>query len=110
MVFEERERKDMMCSELWDEMDEGKLGTMHRASCKNTPIPTEFALTTSVLPLPLKMSDAPLAQLDRASDYGSEGWGFDSLKARHAGRQSSSVKVFGKRLLFRVRFFVKGLR
>ncbi len=26
-------------------------------------------------------SDAALAQLDRASDYGSEGWGFDSLAA-----------------------------
>ena len=28
--------------------------------------------------------DAPLAQLDRASDYGSEGWGFDSLRAHHS--------------------------
>ncbi len=26
---------------------------------------------------------APLAQLDRASDYGSEGWGFKSSRARH---------------------------
>ncbi len=25
---------------------------------------------------------APVAQLDRASDFGSEGWGFDSLRAR----------------------------
>lgn len=24
---------------------------------------------------------APLAQLDRVSDYGSEGWGFESLRA-----------------------------
>ena len=24
---------------------------------------------------------APVAQLDRASDFGSEGWGFDSLRA-----------------------------
>ena len=24
---------------------------------------------------------APVAQLDRASDYGSEGWGFESLRA-----------------------------
>jgi hypothetical protein len=24
---------------------------------------------------------APVAQLDRASDFGSEGWGFDSLQA-----------------------------
>ena len=50
---------------------------------KTLPAPTEFALTTSILLLPLRISDAPLAQLDRASDYGSEGWGFDSLKARH---------------------------
>ena len=26
---------------------------------------------------------ALIAQLDRASDYGSEGWGFESLSARH---------------------------
>ena len=26
---------------------------------------------------------APIAQLDRASDYGSEGWGFESSWARH---------------------------
>lgn len=29
-------------------------------------------------------ADAPLAQLDRASDYGSEGWGFDSSRAHHS--------------------------
>ncbi len=33
--------------------------------------------------IPLYLVQAPLAQLDRASDYGSEGWGFDSLKVRH---------------------------
>ena len=26
---------------------------------------------------------APVAQLDRAPDYGFGGWGFDSLRARH---------------------------
>ena len=26
----------------------------------------------------------PVAQLDRASDFGSEGWGFDSLRGRHS--------------------------
>jgi hypothetical protein len=26
-------------------------------------------------------TDAPVAQLDRASDFGSEGWGFESLRA-----------------------------
>ena len=29
---------------------------------------------------------ALVAQLDRASDYGSEGWGFESLRARHPDR------------------------
>jgi hypothetical protein len=28
-------------------------------------------------------SAVPVAQLDRASDFGSEGWGFESLQARH---------------------------
>ena len=30
---------------------------------------------------------APVAQLDRASDFGSEGWGFESLRARFASRR-----------------------
>ena len=30
-------------------------------------------------------SFAPVAQLDRASDSGSEGWGFESLRAYHVG-------------------------
>src|SRR5437660_1759988 len=30
----------------------------------------------------------PIAQLDRASDYGSEGWGFNSSWARHFTRLS----------------------
>ena len=29
------------------------------------------------------LSDAPLAQLDRALDFGSSGRGFESLRARH---------------------------
>ncbi len=29
----------------------------------------------------LKILFAPVAQLDRASDYGSEGWGFESSRA-----------------------------
>ena|GEM_PF-4683531 len=33
---------------------------------------------------------APVAQLDRASDFGSEGWGFESLPACH------SALIFGK--------------
>ena len=30
----------------------------------------------------------PVAQLDRASDFGSEGWGFDSLRGRHSFQNS----------------------
>ena len=29
------------------------------------------------------LANGPVAQLDRASDFGSEGWGFDSLRGRH---------------------------
>ena len=36
---------------------------------------------------------APVAQLDRASDYGSEGWGFDSLQARHFNK-IRAVRIF----------------
>jgi hypothetical protein len=45
----------------------------------------------------LSVSKAPVAQLDRASDFGSEGWGFKSLRARpknnafSARAQSGSV-------------------
>ena len=34
-------------------------------------------------PVILHHLQAPVAQLDRASDYGSEGYGFDSCRARH---------------------------
>ncbi len=30
----------------------------------------------------MRYTKAPVAQLDRASDFGSEGWGFESLQAR----------------------------
>ena len=30
------------------------------------------------------MANAPVAQLDRASDYESGGWEFESLRARHS--------------------------
>src|SRR3982074_3651306 len=32
----------------------------------------------------LESADGPVAQLDRASDFGSEGWGFDSLRGHHS--------------------------
>ena len=88
-----------------DKMCEGKLGgRCTETSAKTLPVPTEFALTTSILPLPLEMSDAPLAQLDRASDYGSEGWGFDSLKARHGN--NGAVRFVLRLLMRRMCFFV----
>ena len=34
--------------------------------------------------LRLTRERGPVAQLDRASDFGSEGWGFDSLRGRHS--------------------------
>ncbi len=37
--------------------------------------------------------DAPIAQLDRASDYGSEGWGFDSSWAYLL--KAIDLKVYG---------------
>ena len=30
-----------------------------------------------------RLALVPVAQLDRASDFGSDGWGFESLQARH---------------------------
>jgi hypothetical protein len=33
----------------------------------------------------------PVAQPDRASDFGSEGWGFESLQARVASASTSNV-------------------
>ena len=34
---------------------------------------------------------APLAQLDRASDYGSEGWGFDSSRVHHHASREGTL-------------------
>ena len=35
---------------------------------------------------------APVAQLDRASDYESEGWRFDSFRARHFSLSAINIK------------------
>ena len=40
-------------------------------------------------------SFGPVAQLDRASVFGTEGWGFDSLRGRHI---IASVSPFAQRL------------
>ena len=42
-------------------------------------------------PLGSGQDPALVAQLDRASDYGSEGWGFESLRARYAGPGQRAV-------------------
>jgi hypothetical protein len=52
-----------------------------------------------------RISKAPVAQLDRASDFGSEGWGFKSLRAHqklllvpnilHAARSARAVRLHG---------------
>ena len=39
----------------------------------------------------LRLNDAPVAQLDRASDYGSEGWGFKSLRVHHFLAQNRAI-------------------
>src|SRR5467141_1694667 len=44
----------------------------------------------------LESAHGPVAQLDRASDFGSEGWGFDSLRGRHFSAPLSiqDIRVF----------------
>src|SRR6185312_4524227 len=46
-------------------------------------------------PLHLRNQRAPVAQLDRASDYGSEGWEFESLRARHDATRFHRIGVGG---------------
>ena len=45
----------------------------------------------------LRFGNAPIAQLDRALDYGSKGWGFDSLWA-HQFITLREVAQFGSAL------------
>src|SRR6266436_1479554 len=45
----------------------------------------------------LESAHGPVAQLDRASDFGSEGWGFDSLRGRHSKSRFATCKVTRKR-------------
>ena len=40
------------------------------------------------------MIKAPVAQLDRASDFGSEGWGFESLQAREKEEERDELESF----------------
>lgn len=41
-----------------------------------------FSLTLACIAVMVLLSCAPVAQLDRALDYGSKGLGFESLRAR----------------------------
>ena len=50
---------------------------------------------------------APVAQLDRALDYGSRGWGFESLRAHLGPRQQTVSEVLGEG---RVAQLVRALR
>src|SRR5262249_7803796 len=51
-----------------------------RSSC-SSPTPPKAGTVSN---------DDPVAQLDRASDFGSEGWGFDSLRGRHCSLLTTS--------------------
>ena len=42
----------------------------------------EFGVADGIKISAEESARAPVAQLDRASDFGSEGWGFESLRAR----------------------------
>src|SRR5690349_2679647 len=46
-----------------------------------------------VLGLPYTAESCARSSTDRASDYGSEGWGFESLRARHHIRRSRSYSA-----------------
>jgi hypothetical protein len=46
----------------------------------HSPAKTAYSKGTESSNLSLSAKDAPVAQLDRASDYGSEGQGFESLR------------------------------
>src|SRR5882762_8047319 len=47
----------------------------------------------------LESADGPVAQLDRASDFGSEGWGFDSLRGRHSKSWFATPATFPQAFL-----------
>ena len=61
---------------------------VHGVTCVAGPNPALSAVMEGLKFLPIgdrffaAFGTAPVAQLDRASDYGSEGWGFEPLWAR----------------------------
>ena len=49
------------------------------------------------IPMILRLfRSAPVAQLDRAPDYGSGGWGFDSLRVCHSVPDAVGVDAFAE--------------
>ena len=54
-----------------------------KSSYKHLDFPEEKSIFSSPLTRYTTQVKAPVAQLDRASDYGSEGLGFESLRACH---------------------------
>ena len=52
----------------------------------------------------------PVAQLDRASDFGSEGWGFESLQARIDYKELTSILATQEKCVCHLRatFSAKG--
>ncbi len=44
---------------------------------------------------------APVAQLDRAPDYGSGGWGFESLRARQQKHRAANWYLKGQSTMFK---------
>ena len=62
----------------------------------HSPAKTAYASTeSSNLSLSAKHHCVPVAQLDRASDYGSVGQGFESLQVHHRNLVSGGVFSFG---------------
>ncbi len=55
-----------------------------------TTVPVRFRSSA-----PFILKNAPVAQLDRASDYGSEGYGFDSFRARHIREVAQLGRALG---------------
>ncbi len=51
---------------------------------------------------------APVAQLDRASDFGSEGWGFESLQAYYFFIKKSILEILDERVISSIRELLNG--
>ena len=60
-----------------------------------------------------KIENVPVAQLDRVSDYESEGRGFDSLRAHHFNRLIQTLRnqgfLFWEIVKFLIKIFVFGV-